>query len=228
MNNTAEYAPPAEDEELLPVAARARAVRRWLWLVILLPLLTVGVAVGISLWQPPVYEASAKVVVTPTENTNPQKNFSNTIAGLQILAHEMEVAGLTPSMVEEVVRTPGGPSTISLSDLENNLTLEQDEDTRFLSLTYRDTDPSRAQEVANVTAEVFARESPEASGVVSYATVKVRAFAREPGAPEEPDPLRNALIALAIGLMLGVGAILLLEQVGGDDRGSPEGSEREG
>ncbi len=202
---------PAEDEELLPVATRARAVRRWLWLVILLPLLTVGVAVGISLWQPPVYEASAKVVVTPAENTNPQ-NFSNIISGLQILAHEMEVAGLTPSMVEEVVRTPGGPSTISLSDLENNLTLEQDEDTRFLSLTYRDTDPSRAQEVANVTAEVFARESPEASGVVSYATVKVRAFAREPGAPEEPDPLRNALIALAIGLMLGVGAILLLEQ----------------
>jgi uncharacterized protein involved in exopolysaccharide biosynthesis len=139
VNNTAEYAPPAEDEELLPVAARARAVRRWLWLVILLPLLTVGVAVGISLLQPPVYEASAKVVVTPTENTTPQ-NFSNTIAGLQILAHEMEVAGLTPSMVEEVVRTPGGPSTISLSDLENNLTLEQDEDTRFLSLTYRDTD----------------------------------------------------------------------------------------
>ena len=227
MNNTAEYAPPAEDEELLPAAARARAVRRWLWLVILLPLLTVGVAVGVSLLQPSVYEASAKVVVTPTENTNPQ-NFSNTIAGLQMLAHEMEVAGLTPSMVEEVVRTPGGPSTISVSDLENNLTLEQDEDTRFLSLTYRDTKPSRAQDVANVTAEVFARESPEASGVVSYATVKVRAFAREPGAPEEPDPLRNALIALAIGLMLGVGAILLLEQVGGDDRGSPEGSERAG
>ena len=145
MNNTAEYAPPAEDEELLPAAARARAVRRWLWLVILLPLLTVGVAVGVSLWQPSVYEASAKVVVTLTENTNPQ-NFSNTIAGLQMLAHEMEVAGLTPSMVEEVVRTPGGPSTISLSDLEKNLTLEQEEeDTRFLLLTYRDTKPSLAQ-----------------------------------------------------------------------------------
>jgi capsular polysaccharide biosynthesis protein len=228
LNNTAEYAPPAEDEELLPVAARARAaVRRWLWLVILLPLLTVGVAVGVSLLQPSVYEASAKVVVVPTENTTPQ-NLSNTISGLQMLAHEMEVAGLTPSMVEDIVRTPGGPSTISLSDLEDDLTLEQEEDTRFLLLTYRDTDPSRAQEVANVTAEVFARESPEASGVVSYATVKVRAFAREPAAPEEPDPLRNALIALAIGLMLGAGAILLLEQVGGDDRGSPEGSERAG
>ena len=103
-----------------------------------------GVAVGVSLLQPSVYEASAKVVVTPTENTNPQ-NLSNTISGLQMLAHEMEVAGLTPSMVEEVVRTSGGPSTISLSDLENDLTLEQEEDTRFLLLTYRDTDPSLAQ-----------------------------------------------------------------------------------
>jgi uncharacterized protein involved in exopolysaccharide biosynthesis len=146
VNNTAKCTPPAEDEELLPAAARARAVvRRWLWLVILLPLLSVSVAVGVSLLEPSVYEASAKVVVTPTENTTPQKNFSNIISGLQMLAHEMEVAGLTPSMVEEVVRTPGGPSAVSASDLENNLTLEQDEDTRFLSLTYRDTKPSLAQ-----------------------------------------------------------------------------------
>jgi uncharacterized protein involved in exopolysaccharide biosynthesis len=145
VNNTANCTPPAEDEELLPAAARARAVvRRWLWLVIPLPLLSVSVAVGVSLVQPSVYEASAKVVVTPAENTNPQ-NFSNIISGLQMLAYEMEVAGLTPSMVEEVVRTSGGPSAVSASDLENNLTLEQDEDTRFLSLTYRDTKPSLAQ-----------------------------------------------------------------------------------
>ena len=52
-----------------------------------------GVAVGVSLLQPSVYEVSAKVVVTPTENTNPQKNFSNVISGLQMLAYELGSGG---------------------------------------------------------------------------------------------------------------------------------------
>ena len=123
MNNTVKYTPPAEDEEFVSVADTARSARRRLWIVILLPLLTVGTAVGVSLLQPPVYEASATVVVSPREDANQQDNFSNTISGLQILAHEMEVAGLNRSMVEEIVNTQGEPSAVSEADLNNNLTI---------------------------------------------------------------------------------------------------------
>jgi uncharacterized protein involved in exopolysaccharide biosynthesis len=123
VNNTVKYTPPAEDEEFISVADTARSARRRLWIVILLPLLTVGTAVGVSLLQPPVYEASATVVVSPREGANQQDNFSNTISGLQILAHEMEVAGLNRSMVEEIVNAQGEPSAVSEADLNNNLTI---------------------------------------------------------------------------------------------------------
>ena len=123
MNNTVKYTPPAEDEEFVSVADTARSARRRLWIVILLPLLTVGTAVGVSLLQPPVYEASATVVVSPREGANQHDNFSNTISGLQILAHEMEVAGLNRSMVEEIVNAQGEPSAVSEADLNNNLTI---------------------------------------------------------------------------------------------------------
>jgi capsular polysaccharide biosynthesis protein len=213
VNNTVKYTPPAEDEEFVSVADTARSARRRLWIVILLPLLTVGTAVGVSLLQPPVYEASATVVVSPREGANQQDNFSNTISGLQILTHKMEVAGLNRSMVEEILNAQGEPSAVSEADLNNNLTIAQDEDTRFLSLTYRDADKNRAQAVVNNAAETFARKAPEASGVAADAAVKVSAYAGVPPVPQEPDPLRNGLGALVIGLMLGVGLAFLLEYI---------------
>jgi capsular polysaccharide biosynthesis protein len=221
VNNIVKYTPPAEDEEFGSVADTARSTRR-LWIVILLPLLTAGTAVGVSLLQPPVYEASATVVVSPREGANQQDNFSNTISGLQILAHEMEVAGLNRSMVEEIVSAQGEPSAVSEADLNNNLAIAQDEDTRFLSLTYRDADKNRAQAVVNNAAEAFARKASEASGVAADAAVKVSAYAAVPTAPEDPDPLRNGLGALAMGLMLGIGLAFLLEYLHLSGLHSPE------
>jgi capsular polysaccharide biosynthesis protein len=56
-------------------------------------------------------------------------------------------------MVEEIVDTQGEPSAVSAADINNNLSIAQLEDTRFLTLTYSDTDKRRAQEVVNNAAE---------------------------------------------------------------------------
>jgi capsular polysaccharide biosynthesis protein len=222
VNNTVKYTPPAEDGAFVSIADTARSARRRMWIVILVPLLTVGTAVGVSLLQTPVYEASARVVVSPREGVAQQDNFSNTISGLQALTIEMEAAGLNRSMVEDIVNAQGEPSAVSAADINDKLTIAQLEDTRFLTLTYNDTDKTRAQEVVNNAAEVFSREAPEASGVAADAAVKVSALAGVPPAPEEPDPLRNGLGALVIGLMLGVGLAFLLEYLYLSGLRSPE------
>jgi capsular polysaccharide biosynthesis protein len=172
--------------------------------------------------QTPVYEASAKVVVSPREGATQQDNLSNTISGLQALAIEMEAAGLNRSVVEDIVNAQGEPSVVSEADLNNNLTIAQLEDTRFLTLTYSDTDKRTTQEVVNNAAEIFAKEAPKASGMAADAAVKVSAYAGVPPAPEEPDPLRNGLGALVIGLMLGVGLAFLLEYLYLSGLRSPE------
>jgi protein tyrosine kinase modulator len=169
--------------------------------------------------QQPVYDASATVVVSPKGGT--QDNFSNTISGLQALAIEMEAAGLNRSMVEEIVNTVES-SAVSAAEINNNLTIAQLEDTRFLTFTYSDTVKKRAQEVVNVTAKTFAEKAPEASGVAANTVVNVNALAGVPPTPEEPDPLRNGFGALLIGLMLGIGLAFLLEYLYLSGLRSPE------
>jgi capsular polysaccharide biosynthesis protein len=210
MSYTAKYTLPAEDEAFVSIADTARSARRRLWIVILLPLLTVGAAIGASLLQQPVYEASARVVLSPKGGAS-QDNFSNTISGLQALAIEMEVAGLNRSMVEDIVNAQSEPGAVSAADINENLTIAQLEDTRYLTLTYKATNPTQAQEVVNTAAEVFAREAPQASGVADEAAVQVSALSGVPSAPEDPDLLRNAFGALVIGLMLGIALAFLLE-----------------
>jgi capsular polysaccharide biosynthesis protein len=158
-------------------------------------------------------------VVSPKGGT--QDNFSDTISGLQALAIEMEAAGLNRSMVEEIVNTVGS-SAVSAAEINNNLTIAQLEDTRFLTLTYSDTIKRRAQEDVNVTAKTFAEKVPEASGVAANTVVNVNTLAGVPPTPEEPDPLRNGFGALLIGLMLGIGLAFLLEYLYLSGLRSPE------
>jgi capsular polysaccharide biosynthesis protein len=199
---------PGKDDTFVSIADTARSARRRLWIVILVPILAVGSALAASFFQQPVYEASSRVVVAPKGGT--QDNLSNIVGGLQLVTIEMEAAGLNPSMAEEVVNTVG-LSTVSEADLNDSLTIAQLEDTRFLTLTYSDTKDRTAQDVANVTAEVFAEQAPQANGVANYVQVNVNALAGVPLAPEDPDPLRNAFGALLLGLMLGIGLAFLLE-----------------
>jgi capsular polysaccharide biosynthesis protein len=225
VNNGAatKYPLPSEGKELLPVGDILRVIRRLLWVVILVALLTAGIAVGVSLLQPPAYDATALVVVRPTQTSNSQAGFSNTITGLQTLAHEMAVVGLTPSMVEAIVHARAElPSPVSAADLHNNLKVEQLADTRFIQLSYRGTEPNQTQAVTNLAAEAFTRQMPEVSGVATDAVVTVSEPATLPNAPQSPNPLRNGLVALAMGLILGVGLALLLDRFAVGSWQSPE------
>jgi capsular polysaccharide biosynthesis protein len=198
---------------------------RRLWMVVLIALLAAAAAVAVSLIQPPTYEASAMVVVSPKEGASAQENISNRIADLQVLAHEMAVAGLNRSMVEGVVRAQSGPKAVSTSEVRENLTVAQVEDTRFLSLSYTDGHQGVARAVANAAARVFAEKAPAASGMATDASVGVSAYAPPPHTLEGPNPVRNGVLAAVLGLMLGVGLAFLLERYSGG-WGSPEEVER--
>src|SRR3712207_2945298 len=113
-----------------------------------------------------------------------------------------------------------GQKEMKPAELLENLSVEQEGSTVFIQLSYKDADPERAQQIVNTVGVVSSERIPEAIGNADI-TVTMYEDALLPGSPASPDPLRNCILALLLGLMLGTGLALLTEYM--DDRlRSPE------
>ncbi len=178
-----------------------QVIGRRIWVVLLVATACVGVAVGASLVQTPMYQASITILVgqgrgitdTPTD-----------VAGLQQLTITMAEAVGSRPIAEKVIQQQG-LQTDPDAFLSERLKVEQVSSTQFIGVDYTDSEPERAQRVANAVGEVFSER-------ISSNTDSITATVWEPAVtPTEPDPLRNGLLALILGLMLGVGLAALLE-----------------
>jgi capsular polysaccharide biosynthesis protein len=210
----------AEGEYALYLGDLLWVIWRRLWVVLLVATVLTGAAVGFSLAQTPMYEASIKILVGQKRGT------SETPVGVYDLQQ------LTQTMAEGINSRPVAEATIRQLGLQvtpegflANLSVEQVPETQFLRVVYRDPSPQRAQRVANTIGKVFAEQVSEVSPSASAITATVWERAVVPHTPVSPNPLRNGLLALMLGLMLGVGLAFLLEYLDHSWR-SPEEVER--
>jgi capsular polysaccharide biosynthesis protein len=191
-----------------------------LWIIVLVTLVLVGTAVGVSLSLTPEYEASAKLLLGQKQGQDQiTSNLMGSVEGLQQLTHTMVEAIDSRPVAEEVIQQRG--LQVSPPNLVDNLTVEQIEDTQFLLLSYRDVDPQRAQAIVNAVGDVGSDRIAEANASANNITITVWEYATVPETPVSPDPVRNSLLALGLGLMLGTGLAFLLEYLD-DSWRSPE------
>ena len=87
--------------------------------------------------------------------------------------------------------------------------------------SYSDTDPERAREVVNTVARTASDRISDSGAGASGIEASVWEYASVPEAPAGLDPLRIGMLALGLGLMLGVGLTFLLEYLD-DSISSPE------
>jgi len=201
--------------DILPV------IRRRLLIISLVAVVLTGAAVGFSLAQTPMYEASIKILVGQKRGT------SQTPIGMYDLQQ------LTSTMVGGVSSRPVAKAVIRQQDLrmttneflEEHLTVQQEPNTQWIQVNYRDSSPERAQRVANAVGDVFSKQVSEVSPSANAITATVWERAVVPGEPVSPNPVRNGLLALALGLVLGIGLAFLLEYLD-DSWNSPEEMEQ--
>jgi capsular polysaccharide biosynthesis protein len=191
-----------------------------LWLIVLVGIVFSGVALGLSFMQTPMYEASIKILVGQTREQLPP----GTNPGANIWPPEQ----LTQTMVEGIKSRPVAADVIQQLDLQmtpdevlGSLQAESIQKSSFIQVTYTDTSPERAQEVVNAIGEVFPERVSQLnpSETELFATMWERA--EKPNGSVSPDILRNGLIGLVLGLMLGVGLAFLLKYLD-DSWHSPE------
>lgn len=212
------------EEHAISLREPFRVIRRRIWLITLITGLFLGVAVGFSLLQTPVYEAKIKILVgLQSADGEVPLNLGSDVAGLQQLTLTMAEAVDTRPIAESVTREldlQGSPEA-----LLEDLSAQQMPNTQFIEVSYKDTDPGQAQRVVNSIGQEFSEQVSDISPSANAVTATVWEQAATPQSPISPRPLLNGLLALVGGGMLGLGLAFLLEHL--DDRWrSPQEAEQ--
>ncbi len=197
-----------------------RVLWKRLWVIGLIALAVTGVGVGLSLQQTPKYEASIRILVAQEQGSEvPPGGLGGEVQGLQQITQTLAKGVNSRPVVEPVIRQLGLQTTPE--DFQKNLNAEQVRATQFIQVDYKDTSPERAQRVANAVGDAFSEQVSEVSPSANAVTATVWERAELPEEPVSPNPLRNGLLALALGAMLGVALAFLLEYLD-DSWRSPE------
>lgn len=213
-----------QDEYVLSVGDLFGVLWRRLWAILLVALLLAASVVVFDLLRTPTYEGTIKVLVGQQQDSDlPTSNLGSDVMGLQQLTRTMAEAVATRPVAEAVIEERN--LQISSEDFLENLSVEQVAETQFIEVSYEDESPREAQEIANAVGEVFSEQVSEVSPSANSITATVWERAALPDSPAGPNPVRDGLLALVLGGMLGVALAFLLEQL--DDRWrSPEEVER--
>jgi capsular polysaccharide biosynthesis protein len=199
-----------EDHNVFPLARFFRVVWIRLWLVVLVAVLFAGAALGFTLIQPPMYQASVVILVGQNQGFIEDPAAAQ---GLEQVTQTVVATVGSRSVAEEVITRLDLKMTPK--DLLDNLTAEQIPSTQLIQLDYKDSNPERSREVANTVAEVFSRRIAGLKGSGSSSiTVTVWEEAVTPNTPVGPRPKRNGVLALVLGGFAGVCLAFLAEYLG--------------
>jgi uncharacterized protein involved in exopolysaccharide biosynthesis len=195
----------------------AQAVLKRPWVVLLVVLGFVGPTLGFSLLQPAVYEASARGVLEVVYGGD---RWETGTPGVMLIPLAVEIppeapreAIDKPAIAREAIERLGLDGSMEPAELLENLTVEREEGTFFFRLSYRDGDPQRAQRIANAVVEVASEESHQVSALYQVdLRIGVWDDASVPTDPLSPNPVRNAALALTLGLAVGIGLALLMDK----------------
>jgi tyrosine-protein kinase len=126
-------------------------VRRWLWLLLLGPILGGALGLGVSLLTQPVYRASTTLLVSQAPSGQVSE-YTSLLTSERLAQTYAELLVKRP-VLEEAIRRQG--LSMSPGQLAGNVSVELVRNTQLLVLRVDDTDPARAAVLANLIPEVF-------------------------------------------------------------------------
>ncbi len=197
-----------------------RLLRKRKWYLVLTLVVAVGFAALITAQTEKVYEAGATLFVgqrqIPREEVEQDPRTAVAVSDLsfRLLSSYKEVL-TSRSIAEKAI----GEFQLDISPraLREGIRSEAIPNTQIIQLIYSNSDPTMAQRVTNGIADVFVREvtrlDPSAGGGDPVVAVSILDRATVPTDPVAPQPVRNILFAVGIGLAAGIGLMLLVERL---------------
>ena len=187
-------------------------VRRRGWIVALAAIAAATSGFALSSRRAPIYVAQAKVFIGPgTDGTGDLASALNeiTLSGefLTSYAEAIKSRPLAGQVVSQE-KLPFSPQALAARVSTVVVT-----NTRIIVVSVSDSDPARAQRTVNTLATDFVSSSAVEFGGKTGVLASVLEPALAPTSPVSPKPKRDAALLGFLGLSLGLGCAVLLEQI---------------
>lgn len=191
-----------EDEIEIDLLELFRALKRRIWIILLAAVLGGGIAGAFSKFVlVPQFKSTAMVYILSKETT------LTSLADLQIgsqLTKDYKIIVVSRPVLEDVIESLG--LDMNYRDLKNKLTIENQADTRILSITAQDPDPYMAKKIADSVANTA---SNYISDIMEMVPPKMIEDGEVPTQKSSPSNGKNAVLGALAAIVVVCGVIVL-------------------
>jgi len=174
-------------------------IKRHIWLI----LITTGIAAiasgllsFISEEPPPIYQSSTSILLNSSEN--------NSTSTLEVILRDPTVLS---GVIEELKLNQ------TMKRLNDQITFI-DEGGKIVKIAIQDTNPELAAKIANTTASYFIKQAGNILGIYDTRIVSEALVSNFPVSASEGSSLvKNIILGVAAGLILGIGIVLFLNSL---------------
>lgn len=206
MTNTVEQ----DDELEIDLLKLIKALWHKAWLLVLTAIVVGGGVLAYTYYAiDPLYESTAQMYVNNNGlsfDTSALSISSTDITASKSLVDTYMVILKSRQMLNEVIAD--AQLDLTYDDLVQMITAASVDSTEVFEIVVTDTDPYRAEKIANTIAE----DLPERiSNIVEGSSARIVDYAVVPASKSSPSLFKNALIGALVGFLLAAGLIIVIE-----------------
>ncbi len=177
------------------------------WKIILASTIVVGVIGTIfAFTRQDVYEAKAKLMVSSGEIYSSRQVDANELSTNQKLVTTYTEVAKSKSVLKEVARKLD--MDMGTREVAEKLRVQPVDDTEFINIYYKDTNPQMAARVANEISKEFI---VKIKNIMKFENLKIVEMAESPEYPSGTGKKLILAISLVLGAFLGVFVVFVLE-----------------
>jgi polysaccharide biosynthesis transport protein len=209
-----------------------RVLQRWLWMIIICPIVAAVAAAIISVGLPSIYEAQVVLLVRPAQPLASTDPAAAALSADQISSTYASLMTERP-LLESVIADLGLKTRSDA--LKQSIKVAPEPGTTILNVSVQDTNPTLASDIANrlvadfITAvKQIQQQETQLPNARSGDNLVVVSPAVIPDRPVAPNRTLNVVIAFGAGLLLALGIAYLLDYLDQSIKSDEELTERLG
>lgn len=200
-----------------------KMLRRRIWIIVILPILSVLMAGYISIYvMKPVYESDVSIIIINSES-NAGVTYDDLLISERLVLDYKEIIksrAVTAAVIQQLMI-----EDLSPAKLAENIDVQSKNDTNIIEIKVKDEDPRRAQKIVDKLSEVFQQKI---FALYENRNVKLVDSSVIPTEPVSPKVLMIIIIAAVAGLVFAVLLVLFIELLDDTIKTSEDAEERLG